>query len=51
METGKYRRLAGGGAYILSSLLHLVNWIKQYRRRRAALNGARPIPAEEIPLQ
>ena len=50
METGKYMCLAGGGAYILSSLLHLVNCIKQYRRRRAATNGARPVPAEEIPL-
>ena len=51
METGKYMCLAGGGAYILSSLLHLVNCIRQYRRRRAAINGARPVPTEEIPLQ
>ena len=34
-----------------SSLLHLVNCIKQCRRRRATVNGARPVPAEEIPLQ
>ena len=28
-----------------------VNCVKQYRRRRAAVNGARPVPTEEIPLQ
>ena len=26
-----------------------VNCVKQYRRRRAAVNGVRPIPTEEIP--
>ena len=51
MEIGKYMCLAGGGAYLLSSLLHLVNCIKQYRRRMAATNRARPVPTEEIPLQ
>ena len=51
MEIGKYMCLVGGGLYLLSSLLHLVDIIKRFWRRRATTNGARPVPAEEIPLQ
>ena len=50
-EIGQYVCLFGGGAYIFSALLHLANFVKQYRRRKAAVNRGGPVPAEEIPLQ